>query len=147
MAGAPDAAIDMLALQFPRRDAAAADGDHDEMLVGDFFQANGDDEDAHNPEDWIQTIAITPDVAFKISLAEDDGAIPGSLFACALWNGAVRPLKLCFSTTFGLIVALLLLEKQRFIAKYFAQHPDLVRHKTVVEFGAASYVTAQRRRL
>lgn len=57
-------------------------------VVGNLFAWNGE-ESGYNAEDWIQTIEIDDKTSFRVSLAEDDGAIPGSLFACALWNGAV----------------------------------------------------------
>ncbi|KAG7397613.1 hypothetical protein PHYBOEH_000434 [Phytophthora boehmeriae] len=86
----------------------------EDNLVGTLFVQNGE-ADGYNPEDWIQDVDVGPAAPhFRISLAEDDGGIPGSLFACALWNGA------------------------RFIAVYFAKHPELVKGKSLVEFGAAS---------
>ncbi|CAI5719520.1 unnamed protein product [Peronospora effusa] len=86
----------------------------EDNIVGSLFLQHGED-NGYNPEDFIQEIDvddITPH--FRISVADDDGGIPGSLFACAVWNGA------------------------RFIAIHFARYPNLVKGRTVVEFGAAS---------
>ncbi|CAH0488302.1 unnamed protein product [Peronospora farinosa] len=86
----------------------------EDNIVGSLFLQHGED-NGYNPEDFIQEInvgALTPH--FRISVADDDGGIPGSLFACAVWNGA------------------------RFIAIHFARYPNLVKGRTVVEFGAAS---------
>ncbi|RLN10387.1 hypothetical protein BBJ28_00017562 [Nothophytophthora sp. Chile5] len=71
--------------------ATEGDGDvAEDNVVGCLFQQNGED-DSYNPEDWIQEVDVGSSVPhFRISLADDDGGIPGSLFACALWNGAVR---------------------------------------------------------
>lgn len=63
-------------------------------VVGNLFALNGE-ESGYNAEDWIQTIEIDEKTFFRVSLAEDDGAIPGSLFACALWNGAVGSSAAC----------------------------------------------------
>ncbi|UIZ24752.1 hypothetical protein KXD40_006649 [Peronospora effusa] len=86
----------------------------EDNIVGSLFLQHGED-NGYNPEDFIQEIdvgALTPH--FRISVADDDGGIPGSLFACVVWNGA------------------------RFIAIHFARYPNLVKGRTVVEFGAAS---------
>ncbi|KAE9082870.1 hypothetical protein PF010_g21419 [Phytophthora fragariae] len=86
----------------------------EDNVVGALFEQNGED-NVYDPEDFVQELDVG-DCAprFRISVADDDGAIPGSLFACAVWNGA------------------------RFIAMHFAKHPELVKGRRVVEFGAAS---------
>ncbi|CAI5729694.1 unnamed protein product [Peronospora destructor] len=86
----------------------------EDNVVGGLFLQNGEN-NGYDPEDFVQEIDVG-DVAprFRISVADDDGGIPGSLFACAVWNGA------------------------RFIAIHFARYPDLVKGRNVVEFGAAS---------
>ncbi|RLN60894.1 hypothetical protein BBP00_00005700 [Phytophthora kernoviae] len=62
--------------------------DAEDNVVGTLFVQNGE-ADSYNPEDWIQDVDVGSTIPyFRISLAEDDGGIPGSLFACALWNGA-----------------------------------------------------------
>lgn len=86
----------------------------EDNVVGTLFLQNGED-NGYDPEDFVQELDVgssTPH--FRISVADDDGGIPGSLFACAVWNGA------------------------RFIAMHFAKHPELVEGRRVVEFGAAS---------
>ncbi|EEY64717.1 uncharacterized protein PITG_16153 [Phytophthora infestans T30-4] len=86
----------------------------EDNVVGTLFLQNGED-NGYDPEDFVQGLDVgssTPH--FRISVADDDGGIPGSLFACAVWNGA------------------------KFIAMHFAKHPELVEGRRVVEFGAAS---------
>lgn len=63
--------------------------DDESNVVGTLFALNGED-DGYNPEDWVQDVAIDEKTSFRVSVAEDDGSIPGTLFACAIWNGAVR---------------------------------------------------------
>ncbi|KAG7378438.1 hypothetical protein PHYPSEUDO_010098 [Phytophthora pseudosyringae] len=86
----------------------------EDNVVGTLFLQNGED-NSYDPEDFVQELDVGVSVPhFRISVAEDDGSIPGSLFACAVWSGA------------------------RFIAMHFAKHPELVEGRSVVEFGAAS---------
>ncbi|EGZ19268.1 hypothetical protein PHYSODRAFT_557085 [Phytophthora sojae] len=88
----------------------------EDNVVGALFLQNGED-NGYDPEDFVQELDVGPSAPhFRISVADDDGGIPGSLFACAVWNGAVR----------------------RFIAMHIAKHPELVKGRSVVEFGAAS---------
>ena len=62
----------------------------DNNVVGDLFCQNGED-NGYDPEDYVQTIDVGQWMPhFHISVADDDGGIPGSLFACNVWNGAVR---------------------------------------------------------
>lgn len=64
------------------------DGCDDNVLSG-FFLQHGED-NGYDPDDFVQEIdvgSLFP--RFHISVADDDGGIPGSLFACAVWNGAV----------------------------------------------------------
>ncbi|KAL4156975.1 hypothetical protein PRNP1_006001 [Phytophthora ramorum] len=86
----------------------------EDNVVGTLFLQNGED-NGYDPEDFVLELDVGSSAPhFRISVADDDGAIPGSLFACAVWNGA------------------------RFIAMHFAKHPELVEGHSVVEFGAAS---------
>ncbi|KAG6615393.1 putative methyltransferase [Phytophthora cinnamomi] len=86
----------------------------EDNVVGALFLQNGED-NGYDPEDFVQELDVGESAPrFRISVADDDGGIPGSLFACAVWNGA------------------------RFIAMHFAKHPELVKGRSVVEFGAAS---------
>ncbi|KAG3087015.1 hypothetical protein PI124_g18013 [Phytophthora idaei] len=86
----------------------------EDNVVGALFLQNGED-NGYDPEDFVQELDVGGSAPhFRISVADDDGGIPGSLFACAVWNGA------------------------RFIAMHFAKHPELVERLSLVEFGAAS---------
>ncbi|KUF77387.1 hypothetical protein AM587_10006321 [Phytophthora nicotianae] len=86
----------------------------EDNVVGALFLQNGED-NSYNPEDFVLDLDVGGSAPhFRISVADDDGGIPGSLFACAVWNGA------------------------RFIAMHFANHPKLVEGRSLVEFGAAS---------
>lgn len=58
-------------------------------VVGALFAQNGED-NSYDPEDFVQEVAVDSTTRFRISVAEDDGSMPGALFACAIWNGAVR---------------------------------------------------------
>ncbi|CEG42125.1 Predicted methyltransferase [Plasmopara halstedii] len=88
--------------------------DTEDNVVGALFLQNGED-NGYDPEDFVMELDVGESVPrFRISVADDDGGIPGSLFACAVWNGA------------------------RFIAMHFAKYPELIRGRKVVEFGAAS---------
>ena len=61
----------------------------EDNVVGDLFRQNGED-NGYDPNDYVQTIDVGESMPlFHISVADDDGGIPGSLFACAVWNGAV----------------------------------------------------------
>ncbi|EEY68571.1 uncharacterized protein PITG_05060 [Phytophthora infestans T30-4] len=85
-------------------------------VVGTLFLQNGED-NSYDPEDFMQELDVgssTPH--FRISVADDDGGIPGSLFACAVWN--------------------------RFIATHFAKHSELVEGRRIVEFDAASALSS-----
>ncbi|EEY68119.1 uncharacterized protein PITG_18575 [Phytophthora infestans T30-4] len=113
----------------------------EDNVVGTLFLQNGED-NGYDPEDFVQELDVgssTPH--FRISVADDDGGIPGSLFACAVWNGAVR--FYCSSSAKNNIATystnpMLHFAVQRFIAMHFAKHPELVEGRRVVEFGAAS---------
>ncbi|CAH0478086.1 unnamed protein product [Peronospora belbahrii] len=86
----------------------------EDNIVGNLFTQNGED-NGYNPEDFVQEINVGDMVpTFRISVANDDGGIPGSLFACTVWNGA------------------------KCIASHFAKYSDLVQGRNIVEFGAAS---------
>ncbi|KAL3662111.1 hypothetical protein V7S43_012912 [Phytophthora oleae] len=86
----------------------------EDNVVGNLFLQNGED-NSYDPEDFVQELDVGDSAPhFRISVADDDGGIPGSLFACAVWNGA------------------------RFIAMHFAKNPALVEGQSLVEFGAAS---------
>jgi hypothetical protein len=62
----------------------------EDNVVGALFLQNGED-NSYDPEDFVQELDVGPSAPhFRISVADDDGGIPGSLFACAVWNGAVR---------------------------------------------------------
>ncbi|KAK1944354.1 hypothetical protein P3T76_004266 [Phytophthora citrophthora] len=63
--------------------------DEDNNVVGNLFLQNGED-NSYDPEDFVQELDVGDSAPrFRISVADDDGGIPGSLFACAVWNGAV----------------------------------------------------------
>lgn len=64
------------------------DGGGELNVVGALFAQNGED-NGYDPEDFVQEIAVDDVTHFRISVAEDDGSMPGALFACAVWNGAV----------------------------------------------------------
>eukprot|EP00644_Phytophthora_capsici_P011983 jgi/Phyca11/543498/estExt2_Genewise1Plus.C_PHYCAscaffold_120350 len=86
----------------------------EDNVVGNLFRQNGED-NSYDPEDFVQELDVGDSAPhFRISVADDDGGIPGSLFACAVWNGA------------------------RFIAMHFAKNPEIVKGRNIVEFGAAS---------
>lgn len=119
-------------------------------VVGDLFLQNGED-NGYDPEDYVQELDVGDSAPhFRISVADDDGGIPGSLFACAVWNGAVRTTSNCICSNNCCnqqqIAQLSVLcinncncnAVQRFVAMHFAKHPGLVRGQNVVEFGAAS---------
>jgi hypothetical protein len=69
--------------------AAEEENGDDLNVVGTLFAQNGED-NSYDPEDFVQEIAVDSATRFRISVAEDDGSMPGALFACAVWNGAVR---------------------------------------------------------
>ncbi|KAI9906329.1 hypothetical protein PsorP6_002935 [Peronosclerospora sorghi] len=86
----------------------------DENVVGTLFLQHGED-NGYDPEYYVLEINVGASAPpFRISVADDDGGIPASLFACSVWNGA------------------------RFLSMYISRQPQLVRGHTVVEFGAAS---------
>ncbi|TDH71367.1 hypothetical protein CCR75_006595 [Bremia lactucae] len=86
----------------------------EDNVVGTLFLQNGED-NGYDPEDFVLEIDVGSFAPhFHISVADDDGGIPGSLFACAVWHGA------------------------RLIATYFARHHEVLNGRKVVEFGAAS---------
>ncbi|GMF24764.1 unnamed protein product [Phytophthora lilii] len=59
----------------------------EDNVVGTLFLQNGED-NGYDPEDFVQELAVGDSAPrFRISVADDDGGIPGS---CAVWNGAVR---------------------------------------------------------
>ncbi|KAJ8556753.1 hypothetical protein ON010_g9212 [Phytophthora cinnamomi] len=60
----------------------------EDNVVGALFLQNGED-NGYDPEDFVQELDVGESAPrFRISVADDDGGIPGSLFACAVWNGA-----------------------------------------------------------
>lgn len=62
----------------------------EDNVVGELFLQNGED-NGYDPEDFVMDMDVGASMPrFCISVADDDGGIPGSLFACAVWNGAVR---------------------------------------------------------
>ena len=77
------------------------------QLPAPMSDSDDEDEDA-----GVEVLRVGND-SYEIRLAQDDGSVKGTLFACRVWNGAVH------------------------IAEYVAAHADEFAGASVVELGAA----------
>lgn len=69
------------------------------------------EESSSEEEDFCVTVQVCPGLSVTLQTPEDD-RVPSTLFASNVWNGA------------------------KIIAEYIASHPQIVKDKRVVEFGA-----------